>query len=203
MLRPRSGHTATLLTDGRVLVTGGDGGEEPYSDAEIWDPTTGMFTLTGPMTSGRQGGTATPLPDGTVLLTGGYSGIDPSGGVVLLATAEIFDPRTNTFHVTSRMRVPRWLHVAAPLPDGRVLIAGGTTEPGGSAATWSGNGIADAEVFDPATGQFTSIAPMLHPRMHAIAIPLSDGRVLIAGHWDGAVRSTSSNPAGPTTEVFQ
>lgn len=37
----------------------------------------------------------------------------------------------------------------------------------------------------------------------AIAIPLSDGRVLIAGHWDGAVQSTSSNPAGPTTEVFQ
>lgn len=72
-----------------------------------------------------------------------------------------------------------------------------------SAATWTGNGMADAEVFDPATGQFTSIAPMRHPRLHAIAIPLSDGRVLIAGHWDGAVQSISVDPAGPTTEVFE
>ena len=88
MIDARWSHTATLLPDGRVLVTGSyiNSGESRAS-AELYDPTSGRWTATGSMDLGRGGHTATLLPDGRVLVAGGRS----SGGDSL-ASAELYNP---------------------------------------------------------------------------------------------------------------
>jgi hypothetical protein len=90
MITPRLAHTATLLPDGRVVVSGGRayGGSdaEVYLDAELYDPATGTWTATKDMTRARGGHTATLLPDGRVLVAGG------ARGAVETSSAELFDP---------------------------------------------------------------------------------------------------------------
>ena|SRR3990172_7072929 len=77
MHETRASHTATVLPDGRVLIAGGfrkgpDGYSQIYSHtAEVFDPKTQIFTLTGEMHSERSGHTATLLPNGNVLIAGG------------------------------------------------------------------------------------------------------------------------------------
>ena len=80
----RRDHTATLLTDGRVLVVGGAGGTR-LASAEVWDPATETFGPAGSLAEAREFHTATLLPDGRVLVTGGYGG-------TILASAEVWEP---------------------------------------------------------------------------------------------------------------
>ena len=86
MIDARWSHTATLLPDGRVLVTGSyiNSGESRAS-AELYDPTSGRWTATGSMDLGRDGHTATLLPDGRVLVAGDYN-------YESRASAELYDP---------------------------------------------------------------------------------------------------------------
>jgi hypothetical protein len=126
MTVPRFGAAAAPLPDGRVLVAGGTSGIAPHfvdlRSAEIFHPATGSFAPTGSMTVERSGAAASRLPDGRVLVAGG-------GSVAVLSpdlqSAEIFDPATGSFSPTGSMTVPRFGAAAAPLPDGRVLVAGG------------------------------------------------------------------------------
>jgi hypothetical protein len=167
MTAPRTGAAAAPLLDGRVLVVGGYDGTNYLKSAEIFDPITGSFSPTGSMTVPRTGAVAAPLPDGRVLLAGGS--YEDGSSVFDLDSAEIFDPATGSFSATDwRMTVPRTGAVAAPLPGGRVLVAGGGPYDAQS-----------AEIFDPATG-FSSTGSMGSGRSGAVAAPLPDGRVLVA-----------------------
>jgi hypothetical protein len=124
------------------------------------------------MTVGRVDAAAAPLPDGRVLVAGG---IDPTDftHTAVLRSAEIFDPATETFSPTGSMTIPREDAGAAPLPDGRVLVAGGKDE--------IHNSLQSAEIFDPVTGTFAPTGDLTIARGGPAAAPLPDGRVLVAG----------------------
>jgi TonB family protein len=152
----RSGHTATLLANGTVLIAGG----AASAAAQTFDPITRTIATTGGMLIPRDHHTATLLKDGTVLITGGHS-----------ASAEIFDPSTGKFSATASMHESRTSHAAALLPDGRVLIAGGSTDD-------------TAEIYDPREKTFLSAGHMLAPMPSAEAVPLKDGGIFLLGAAD-------------------
>jgi WD40 repeat protein len=166
MTTPRSGASATVLPNGKVLIAGGQDASGLYvASAELFDPAAGTFSVTGSMVSSRMLSTATPLADGRVLITGGN--ISASKG-------ELYDPVAGTFAETvgSTMSIRCFGQTATRLPDGSVLIAGGSDCFGGIAAV---------EVFSPGTGSFAAVAPMPGPRAYHAAVLLPDGRVLVVG----------------------
>jgi hypothetical protein len=166
----RDDNAATLLQNGRVLITGGytcgTVGPCPIiASAELYDPATGKFSLTGSMAQVRQGHTATLLNDGRVLVAGGWE------GVYRVASAELYDPATGKFGSTGSMAAARERHSGTLLDDGRVLVAGG----------WGGSGaLASAELYDPATGTFSPTGSMQECAGRNVAVLLGDGRVLVA-----------------------
>lgn len=142
----------------------------------------GVFTIAGPMVRARVSHTATLLPNGKVLLAGGEpSDVTPA----FLASAELYDPVSNTFTATGSMSTERLWQTATLLADGRVLIAGGRP--------FTSNEVATAEIYDPATGRFTATGSMNVPRAGHAAARLLDGRVLIAG---------GINTSGSSAELF-
>jgi hypothetical protein len=113
--------TSTLLTNGNVLIAGGDGDFGVAANAELYNPSIAMSMIAGDMVHARAGHTATLLRDGTVLVAGG----DTSSGALPNLTAELYNPSTGTFEATADMTSPRSWHTATWLMDGRLLIAGG------------------------------------------------------------------------------
>ena len=182
----RSGHTATLMKNGKVLIVGGWTGHYGVRrSAELYDPGTYTFTPTGNMVVERAGNTATLLADGRVLIAGGED-----RGEDALASAEIYDPERGKFTLTGSMAEPRGAHTATALEDGKVLIAGG-----GSGHYPSQNVYRSAEIFDPGTGKFTSASEMSVGRHKHAAVLLRSGNVLIVGgsdnrDWRGEYAST-------------
>jgi hypothetical protein len=191
----RAGHTATLLSNGKVLIAGGYNGSYLQS-AELYDPATKAFTQTGPMTAARSGHVATLLPNGKVLLAGGV-GV----GWTFLASAELYDPATNTFAATGAMTAARESHTATLLANGKVLIAGGHRDRRPAITIYS-----SAEIYDPATGRFTTAGDMTRIRHKHEAVLLADGRVLILGGSDardGDGAYASAEIYDPKTNAFR
>jgi hypothetical protein len=163
MMAPRSGHTATLLLSGKVLIAGGG-----TSSAELFDPAIGSFTPTADMVTSRRDHTATLLPDGRVLIVGGFIGDVHSNSPT--ASAEIYDPASGTFTALSDLSrtTQQAVHTATLLNNGKVLIAGIGT---------------NARLYDPADSSFADAAPYSGPAPWSVATAtlLADGRVLITG----------------------
>src|SRR5881398_2608019 len=164
---PRTGHAATVLADGRVLITGGrDSAGIIVATTEVFDPANQTSTAIGVLNTARIDHTATLLADGRVLIAGGTSA---SGA---LTSAEIFDPANPGagFRVLSAtMGAARARHTATLLNDGRVLIAGGDAD-------------GTAEIFEPTAESFSStLLAMAAPRIGQTAILFSDDSVLLAG----------------------
>ena len=176
MLEPRSGHTATLLLDGKVLIAGGmRRNQDFYKSAELYDQATGKFQPTGEMSVGRVGHIAVLLSSGRVLIAGGWVG---HGGT---DSAELWDPATGKFTVIAKMTSPRGRPSATVLPDGDVLIAGGEK--------YENESLASAEIFHIKTLSFQSTGSMGQARISHTATLLKDGRVLIAGGYAGEVKA--------------
>lgn len=174
----RSGHQATLLTDGRVLVTGGsDARGKAVGPAEIFDPNTGTWSLAAPNIVPRLGHSASLLHDGRVIVVGGLpfdSSCEPIG------SAEVYDPSTDRWSMTAKIPVPAGLGTAAvSLKDGRVLISGGGTA--------CGEVYSAAALFDPSTNTWSTTASMELPAQFHAATVLEDGRVIVSGGTSTAV----------------
>jgi N-acetylneuraminic acid mutarotase len=174
MAHQRKDLGATLLPDGRVLVVGGrEDTMEPYTSTEIYDPATNSWSA-GPDTAFPHAlHTATRLADGRVLVTGGWKYVGPSSGSMdpVNDTAELYDPVSNSWTLLAPMNSKRLAHTATLLPDGRVLVAGGS----------NGTDLVGAEVYDPVANTWTPTAEMLDARMMHAATLLSDGRVMVSG----------------------
>jgi hypothetical protein len=174
MSTPRYRHTATLLKTGQVLIAGGEDPGGPVSSAEIYDPATGQFTSVGSMALAHSEHTATLLVDGRVLISSGRCFCFDKSGGGLTATAELFDPATQTFTSTGSLLTQRAGHSAALLANGKVLVAAGYTNLPQIVAT-------NGELYDPGTGLFTETGPMVTPRIQQTTNVLLNGNVLIVG----------------------
>lgn len=185
----RTGQTATLLNTGRLLVTGGDSCVDsfyyencPINTSELYDPTAGTFSTTGPLTVPRVFHTATLLPDGKVLVAGGMS-----------ASAELYDPAAGTFSNTGGMSVGRDSHTATLLSNGKTLIVGGQNVSGP---------LSSAEEYDPAKAGFVVKASMAAARTEHTATLLGNGKVLIVGGFDGFNALSSAELYDPSAGTF-
>jgi len=188
MSTPRCGPAATLLLDGRVLVTGGAGSASPSDPglrtAEVYDPATGAFSpVANNMSAPRISHTATRLPDGRVLVAGGFgvpSGV-AGGPVSIFFETDIYDPATNRFSAGPSMLAVRDGHTATSLASGDVLMAGGegVTFAGGTPAP-----IKTVEVYRfqaGGAGTFQSKASLGLSRLQSGALPSFGGAVIVGG----------------------
>lgn len=181
---------ATLLQGGRVLVAGGHESDwtPTFLTTAVYDPGTNAWLPAGSMKGSRHNHTATLLPDGRALVAGGDVGIEVSS----IATAEIYDPAepdpARAWRETSPMAEARTQHTATLLPDGRVLVAGGSRhhEQGLDDA------LSSAEIYDPASETWSKAQPMHVRRAGHTATLLQNGAVLLVGGLDDTLSALES-----------
>ena len=192
----RYGHTATVLSSGKVLVAGGSGAAS-LASAELYDPATNAWSAAGSLATARVYHTATLLPSGKVLVAGGRNGGSYFAG------AELYDPATNAWTPAGTMSSARYGHTATLLPSGKVLVVGGSR----------GVVVANADLYDPATNTWSAAAPLVTARYLHTASLLPSGKVLVATGRDvtGALfgaelydpaANTWSTASGPITSRY-
>ncbi|WP_437570634.1 kelch repeat-containing protein [Sorangium sp. So ce542] len=179
----RTGHTATLLRSGKVLVAGGGKNAFFTDSVELYDPESDRWELMAPMDDPRAGHEATLLSNGKVLVAGGY--YIPGA----YATAQLYDPEINQWEFTAPMNHARSAPTMTPLSNGEVLVAGG----------W----IASAERYEPEAGSWTLTSPMNLGRAGYSASRLPDGMVLFAGGLtDDSFYLSSAERYDPATDTW-
>ena len=165
MAYPRTGHTASVLRNGKILVVGGGN-----SDYELYDPSTDTWTVSWGNIDVRSH-TASLLTIGKALVTGGYNNSYD------LNSAELYDPPTGTWLTTNNMNSAQQKHTATVLPSGKVLAAG------------SGDQQNSAELYDPLTETWKITESMNYGRWGHTASLLANGTVLITGGFVDASNS--------------
>ena len=190
MSTPRFTPSMTVLLDGRVLVAGGSAPGQSLSSAEIYDPVTQTFRPTSaPMANVHNSPSAVLLNDGRVMVDG--------GNFITAPAIEIYDPASDTFSAPEQ---PASRHLEAPLlklPDGRILLAGGTDSLQVPTTL--------VEIFDPASGHWSRAADLSIARWAQGEVLFPDGRVLIAGGRGTSEYPDSElyDPAAGTSTVIQ
>jgi hypothetical protein len=179
---PRELHAAVLLSDGKVLLVGGDDGHMNLPDSLVFDPVANTWTsITTPLAVGGLP-TAAVLPSGKVIVT---TTVSPDGQTL------IFDPTTATWGNGPGMN---YLHLlgatATVLADGRVLVAGGTT------AIQPGSPMAPPELYDPATNLWSPAGTMVTSRVAHTATLMLSGKVLVTGGF------VYTGPSLASTEIY-
>jgi hypothetical protein len=159
----RAIHTATLLSNGKVLVVSGD-------SAELYDAASGTWSYTGNLNTARWQHTATSLPNGKVLVAGGYNDVD-------LKSAELYDPATGTWSYTGNLNTGRDSHTATLLINGKVLVAAGYSNCSVDFCLAEDS----SELYDPATSTWSNTANLNIARGFHTASRLPNGKVLAAG----------------------
>jgi N-acetylneuraminic acid mutarotase len=164
--------TATLLANGKVLIAGGQtAANDALGSAELYNPATGSFSLTGKLITPRSGHTATLLANGLVLMAGGenVNGIS-------ISKAELYNPTVGTFGATGNMPSTRQEHSAAVLPNGNVLVSGGNRVTSNATTV-----LATCAIYNPATGTWASASSLKSARVDHTSTVLLNGKVLDAG----------------------
>ena len=168
---------AVLLPNGRVLTMGGCLSNDCLSSttrsAEIYNPASGTWTLTGSMRTGRAQFIAVLLPTGKVLVAGGCTSYNVNGCLAVTTSAELYNPATGTWTSTGAMRATRMAMTGTVLPNGKALVAGGQTA--------ASDALSSSELYNPATGTFSLTGRLITPRSDHTATLLPNGRVLMAG----------------------
>ena len=181
------------LADGRVLLIQdfGEGMRTPAQPvrqaAAIFDPATLRYTSVAPLPAARMGLSATLLPDGTVLVAGGAAADATARDATPSSMAWRFDPATGTFTSTGPLLRPRWMHGAALMADGRVLIVGGSSQAIAGGMVETGQLMAEhtTEIYDPSTRRFAPGPDMTEARVSPAVETLADGSIVVAGGWNG------------------
>jgi len=186
-------HSATLLPNGKVLVAGGTPPAQfpaAVTTAELYDPATRTFSMTGSLGAARYSAQVVLLQTGKVLFAGGLSNNQ------FVTTAELYDPSSGTFAPTGNPVLARESATTTLLRNGKVLIAGGYAVPF--------NITTSAELYDPGTGTFTATGSMLTARTRGAATLLPDGRVLISGGLgsDGSTEISNAEIYDPARGTF-
>ncbi len=190
MKATRSFHSATILSSGKVLVTGGEGSTyNSLPSADLYDPATNTWSGANTMATVRSHHTSTLLPNGKALISGGWNDFNP------LSSAELYDPATNTWSIANTMAGARFNHTATLLPNGKVLVAGGANAGGAGA-------LASAEIYDPASNTWSAAGSMTTARHRHTATLLSNGKVLVAGGANGGDPFTSAELYDPANNTW-
>lgn len=197
LVEPRQGvRSLAVLANGKVLLAGE---HDTLTGAELYDPSTSEWKSTGRLGVGRGNHSTTLLSDGRVLIAGGIDYYGPE--TPIFASAEIYDPATETWSATGPMASRRFKHAAVRLESGEVLVIGGTaTEPSDDRA------LSSVELYNPVTGTWKATGSLAQARENPSAALLRDGRVLVAGGVIGRFRDYSSLASAeiydPKTETW-
>lgn len=168
----RNAHSATLLNDGKVFISGGMNGSTYLSNTEIYNPVTNTFSTARAMSSARTRHASITLNNGTVLIAGGQM-----ANSTYLNTAVIYDPSTNTYTSTeNNLSEEKAFIKMVKLNNGKVLVLGGANQRmGGEQPTNT------ADIYDPTTKRFTQLPNLPDWMYHFTATLQTDGLVLITG----------------------
>jgi N-acetylneuraminic acid mutarotase len=165
----RALQSMTVLATGQVLVTGGYDAAG-VANAELYNPVTGQWRVTGSPAVARWDHSAILLANNRVLIVAGLSG---AGGGTASATAELYDPAGGTWSASGSLATARYYNTATLLPNGKVLVAGGTSN--GSSA------ISSCELYDPTLGTWSATGNLGTARAYHTATLLPNGKVLVVG----------------------
>jgi N-acetylneuraminic acid mutarotase len=146
----------------------------------LYDPISGTWTNTGSLNTARANHTATLLPNGKVLVAGGNN-------ASRLSSSEVYDPATGTWTNTGSLNTARYFHTATLLPNNKVLVAGGSGSSSGINTF-----LASSEVYDPASGSWTTTASLNTAREYHTATLLNNGVVLVTGGYNSGLSLAST-----------